>query len=318
MLQLDAPVLALRLDRRALIAALDRAFREPCTVPARQQYALPAGQSAHGSPGGHGAGTLLVMPAGTQGRSLGIKIVTVFPENSRRNLHSVNASYLLLDAASGQPRALLDGTELTLRRTAAASALASMYLSRTDASRLVVVGTGNLAPHLIESHALVRPIRSVRIWGRRAERATALAARLSREGLLVEATDDLQAAVRWADLVSCATLAHDPLVLGAWLRPGQHLDLVGSFTAQMREADDEAIGRCDLYVDTRAGALAESGEIIGAIARGVIDASAIRAELSDLPSGRFARAGDDAITVFKSVGTAIEDLAAAELACAAP
>jgi ornithine cyclodeaminase len=126
----------------------------------------------------------------------------------------------------------------------------------------------------------------------------------------------LQAAVRWADIVSCATLARAPLVRGAWLRPGQHLDLVGSFTAEMREVDDGAIGRCELYVDTRAGALAEAGEIIGAIARGIIEPSAIRAELADLPSGRFARAGDDSITVFKSVGTALEDLAAAELACA--
>jgi ornithine cyclodeaminase len=310
MQQLDAPALALRLNRRALIAALDRAFRAPCTVPPRQQYALPSGQH------GHETRTLLVMPAWAQGRSLGLKIVTVFPENSRQNLPAVHASYLLLDAATGQPRALLDGTELTLRRTAAASALASMYLARADASRLLMVGTGNLAPHLIESHALVRPIRSVRIWGRRPERAAALADRLSREDLVVTPTADLQAAVRWADIVSCATLARAPLVRGAWLRPGQHLDLVGSFTAEMREVDDGAIGRCELYVDTRAGALAEAGEIIGAIARGIIEPSAIRAELSDLPSGRFARAGDDSITVFKSVGTALEDLAAAELACA--
>jgi ornithine cyclodeaminase len=211
---------------------------------------------------------------------------------------------------------LLDGEELTLRRTGAASALASRYLSAPDASRLTMVGTGQLAPHLIESHACVRPIRDVRIWGRRAERANAVAASLSRPQLRVEAVEDLEAAVRWADIVSCATLSQQPLVRGAWLRAGQHLDLVGAFNPQMCEADDEALARAELYVDTRVGALAESGEIIGAIQRGVIDSKAVRAELSELASGRFMRSHSAAITLFKSVGTALEDLAAAELAIA--
>ena len=134
---------------------------------------------------------------------------------------------------TGQPRALLEGAELTLRRTGAASALASRHLALADASRLAMVGTGRLAPHLIESHAAVRPIREVRIWGRHSERARSLAAALDRPGLSVEAAADLEAAVRWADIVSCATLSRQPLVLGAWLKPGQHLDLVGAFTPQM-------------------------------------------------------------------------------------
>ncbi len=306
---LDAATVAKRLDRRLLIEALDRAFRERYTAPLRQQYALPAS-------GDQDSGTLLVMPAWRDGGSLGVKIVTVFAANARRRLPAVQGSYLLLDGASGRPRALLDGNELTLRRTGAASALASRYLSRADASRLLIVGSGRLAPHLIESHRLVRPISEVRIWSRRAEHAQNLAVEASSESLPVTAALGLEAAVRWADVVSCATLSQAPLVQGAWLKPGQHLDLVGSFTAEMCEADDRAIARGELFVDTRAGALQEAGEIIGAIRRGVIDSSAIIAQFSELGTGRFARAQDTSITVFKSVGTAIEDLVAAELVLA--
>jgi ornithine cyclodeaminase len=311
MMHLDASALAARLDRRALVEALDTAFRKPHTVPPRVHWEVAAAQS------GERAGTLLVMPAWSVGGALGIKVVTVFPDNALRGLPAVAASYLLLDAGTGQPRALLDGAELTLRRTGAASALASSYLSLAGASRLTMVGTGRLAPHLIESHAAVRPIREVRIWGRHPERAEAMAALLNRAGLSVEAAPDLEAAVRWADIVSCATLSQQPLVLGEWLEPGQHLDLVGAFTPQMCECDDRAISRAELYVDTRAGALAESGEIIGALERKVIDRSALKAELSELGSGRFARIGTSVITLFKSVGSALEDLVAAELAICA-
>jgi ornithine cyclodeaminase len=316
MLQLDAAALAARLDRQALIEALDAAFRTPCSVPVRERYHVAS--ALHGQRDG----TLLVMPAWRTGGALGIKLVTIFPDNARHSLPSVYASYLLLDAATGQPRALLDGGELTLRRTGAASALASRYLSSPGASRLTMVGTGHLAPHLIESHAVVRPIREVRIWGRHIERAEALAAALARSGparpdLSIEATSDLESAVRWADIVSCATLSRQPLVLGTWLQAGQHLDLVGAYNADMCEADDEALARGELYVDTRSGAFDESGEIIGAIARGVIDRGAVRAEFCELAAGLFLRSSPQAITVFKSVGTALEDLAAAELALSA-
>jgi alanine dehydrogenase len=310
MLQLDAEALAARLDREALIEALDAAFRAPVSAPGRHRHMIEPAQ-----PGARG-GTLLVMPAWRAGGSLGIKLVTVYPDNAQQGLPTVAATYLLLDASTGVPQALLDGEELTLRRTGAASALASRYLSVADASRLTMIGTGKLAPHLIESHARVRPIREVRIWGRRPVRAAAVAASLSRPQLRVEAVDDLEAAVRWADIVSCATLSQQPLLRGAWLRAGQHLDLVGAFNPQMCEADDEALARAEIYVDTRVGALAEAGEIVGAIARGVIVPQAVRAELTELASGRFERSHPAAITLFKSVGTALEDLAAAELALA--
>jgi ornithine cyclodeaminase len=177
-----------------------------------------------------------------------------------------------------------------------------------------MVGTGRLAPHLIESHATVRPIREIKIWGRHIEHSRALAASLQRPGWIVEASEDLESAVRWAQVVSCATLSRQPLVRGEWLTAGQHLDLVGAFTPDMCEVDDAAVARSELFVDTHEGALRESGEIIGAIRRGIIDASCVRGELSDLASGRAGRSDASAVTLFKSVGTALEDLVAAELA----
>src|SRR5580704_17698019 len=218
MLQLDASALAACLDREALIDALDAAFRGSAVVPPRQQYAIREA--------GARGGTLLVMPAWRAGASLGVKLVTVYPDNAGKGLPAVAATYLMLDASTGMPRALLDGEELTLRRTGAASALASRYLSAPQASRLAMVGTGRLARHLIESHSRVRPIREVRVWGRRLERAQAVAESLHSPQLRVEAVEDLEAAVRWADVVSCATLSQVPLVRGAWLHEGQHIDLV--------------------------------------------------------------------------------------------
>jgi alanine dehydrogenase len=311
MRHMDPSQVAARLDRRTLIDALDAAFRKPHRVPERQHYHVEPARA------GEVGGTLLIMPAWDPGGALGIKLVTVFADNAQRGLPAVHASYLLFDAATGQPCAVLDGGELTLRRTAAASALASRYLASSDAQRLLLVGTGRLAPHLVESHLLMRPIREVRIWGRRAERANALAESLERPGVSIMVTEDLEASTRWADIISCATLSQQPLVLGAWLRPGQHLDLVGAYTPQMREIDDEAIVRGALYVDTRAGTLSESGEIVGAVARGVIEPSAILAEFSDLPAGSFKRQSPRAITIFKSVGSALEDLVAAKLVLAA-
>jgi len=306
--QLNAATLSVRLERRALIGALDAAFKGRYEMPLRHHHSLPPG-----SAGGH-SGALEIMPAWRTGGSLGIKIATICPDNATRGLPTVHASYLLLDAGTGRPRALLDGTEMTLRRTGAASALASQYLSTPQASRLLMVGAGRLAPHLIESHLVVRPIQEVRVWARRLEQAGALAASLASTGVKITATDDLEGSVGWADIVSCATLSHEPLVMGRWLRPGQHLDLVGAFTPDMREVDDEAVKRAEIFVDTRPGVLSEAGEIVGAISRGVIGENAIRGEFSQLAKGVFARSGPQAITLFKSVGCALEDLAAAELA----
>jgi ornithine cyclodeaminase len=239
-------------------------------------------------------------------------------------LPSVFGQYVLLDGRTGQSLALLDGTMLTKRRTACASGLAARYLAPHNAARLLMIGTGALAPHLVRVHAKVRPIREVAIWGRRPAEAEALAGRLAASlpdalgrPISVRAVTDRRAAVGDADIISCATLSKEPLVEGAWLHEGQHIDLVGAYTPEMRESDDKAMWRARVYVDTRAGALKEAGDIVQAIRNGTIDEDDVIADLSELTRGQQTGrlAGDDAsLTLFKSVGTALEDLAAAELA----
>jgi len=305
---IDATEIHRLLDFPSLIEALRAMFRAGCEVPQRHHHSIAPAQ-----PGGNSA-TLLLMPAWQAGRTLGVKIVTVFPENARRARPSVYGSYLLLDASTGEPNALLDGTALTLRRTAAASALAADYLARADSAVHLLVGTGALAPHLAAAHAAVRPIRETRIWGRDPAKAAALAERLARTGHAAAPVGDLAEAVAAADIVTCATLAQEPLIRGAWLRPGTHLDLVGGFTPEMREADDDAVARAGVYIDTDA-ALHEAGDIVQPLASGHLARERILGDLFDLCRGVCpGRRDAGEITLFKSVGSALEDLTAAQLA----
>jgi ornithine cyclodeaminase len=300
------------LDDIALIDRLEAMFKAGCDTPLRHHHALPEGM-------------LLLMPAWTA-RHIGIKLVTVFPGNARRSLPSVLGQYMLLDGRTGQTVALLDGTMLTKRRTACASGLAARYLAPASATRLLMIGTGALAPHLVRVHAKVRPIREVAIWGRRPEAAEALARDLAGSlpaalgrAVTVRAVGDRRAAVGEADVISCATLSKDALVEGDWLRPGQHVDLVGAYTPEMRESDDKAVQRARVYVDTRTGALKEAGDIVQPLRNGTIDEDDVIADLFELTRGqqRGRLPGDTStITLFKSVGSALEDLAAAELAVA--
>jgi ornithine cyclodeaminase len=256
------------------------------------------------------------MPA-WDGAGLGVKIVTVFPRNRVRGLASVAALYVLMDGATGHPRALIDGEALTLRRTGAASALASTYLSRRDARALLVVGTGALAPTMAAAHCAVRPIERVDVWGRSGDRAQALAERLRVQGLPARPVAHLDAALADADIVTCATTSTEPIVRGAQVRPGTHVDLVGAFTPAMRESDDALVQRASVFVDTYAGALMEAGDLVQPMAEGAFAREQVRAELADLCAGRHpGRASDDEVTLFKSVGTALEDLCAARLVAA--
>jgi ornithine cyclodeaminase len=290
-----------------LIAALRDAFRGDIVTPTRHHHTLARPD---------GDATLLLMPAWSArpGGYAGVKVVSVFPGNAARHTPSVTGTYLLLDGDTGAPLAVLDGPALTTWRTAAASALAASMLAVPDARRMVMVGAGALAPHLIAAHAAVRAIEDVAIWNRTPERAAAIAARLERPDLRVHTVRDLADAVADADIVSVATMSHEPLIAGAWLRPGTHLDLVGAYHPGMREADDAALRRARVHVDTRAGALKEAGDIVQAHASGAIEQADIAGDLFDLCRGSVrGRRSADEITLFKSVGSAIEDLAAAVL-----
>ncbi len=289
-----------------MLAALDAMLKDDVAAPLRANHPIDVP--------GEAAATLLLMPAWRSGRRIGVKLVTVFPGNALRDERAVGAVYVLFDARNGAPLALFDGEELTARRTAGASAYAANRLARADARHLVLVGSGRLARGLVEAHRMVRPIERVSLWGRTPEHAQAAAAAMVKDGLPVTAVRDLERAVREADIVSCATLSTEPVVYGAWLSPGVHLDLIGAFNARMRETDDDAIARADLIVvDSRVAALAEGGDIVQAMKSGVIGEADIASDLAALARGTHpGRTRADQITVFKSVGFALEDLAAAE------
>jgi ornithine cyclodeaminase len=247
------------------------------------------------------------------GRAYGIKTINIAPGNAARGLQGLHATYVLYDATTGVPIALLDGDEITTRRTAAASALAASWLARADARALLVVGAGRVARLLPAAHAAVRPIETVEVWARSGAAAQALAANLRSAGFDARAEPDLSAAAGRADIVSCATMATEPIVQGRWLRAGSHLDLIGSFTPSMREADDDCFRDARLYVDTRE-ALAKSGDLLGPLSRGVFAADDVQGTLAGLCRGESpGRRTAGERTVFKSVGNALEDLAAAML-----
>ncbi len=297
------------LDFPSLIDALGETFRGGFHAPQRHHHEIERA--------GEAAATALLMPAWTTpgagaGDFLGVKIVNVFPGNSARGLPAVHGLYVLQSGVTGQALATMDGTRLTLWRTAAASALAARHLARPDAKRLLLVGAGSLAPFLARAHAAARPIESVAVWNHRPEGAHRLAQSLNAQGFQAHATGRLEDAVRAADIISCATLSQTPLVAGAWLRPGQHLDLVGAFSMRMREADDAALKRARVFVDTSA-ALSEGGDVAVALQSGAIARADVIADLAALVRGAPGRGGAEEITLFKSVGAAVEDLAAAML-----
>lgn len=310
MLTISAAEVDRALTFPGLVETLRTAFREGAVQPVRHHHTIERPTGA--------ASTLLLMPAWTDFNAahgaaghIGVKIVTVSPDNNKIQKPAVMGLYLLLDGVTGEPQALIDGQRLTQWRTACASALATSYLAREDASKLLVVGAGALSPFLARAHSAVRPIRQIKIWNRTPANAEKVATELRAEGFLAEAAGDLDAALGEADIVSSATISTTPLVKGAMLKPGAHVDLVGGFTPVMRESDDDAIRRARVYVDTRAGATKEAGDIVQPLASGVLSKDAIVADLHELARGeKKGRESADEITLFKSVGAALEDLAA--------
>lgn len=282
-----------------LIGALSQAFAEPFESPDRMHCDLP----------GDGEAKLLVMPAWQDRSAIGVKVATVMPENARLGLPTIDGIYVLMNGQTGSPAAILEARALTALRTAAISALASSHMSRRDASTLLIVGTGALAPHLARAHAAVRKFGKVLVWGRNHQKAAAVAGGLGDLDCPILAVEDLAASVAEADVVSCATLSSEPLIQAEWVKPGTHLDLVGSFTPQMREADPALFRGARLAIDT-ATALKESGDLIEPARRGWISEPVTL--LADLVRRTAAgRQGADERTVFKSVGTGLSDIAAA-------
>jgi alanine dehydrogenase len=296
------------LDFPPLVEAVRQAFRlGDFTTPPAELHTLPVP--------GEPTASLILLAAWRTGQHFGIRLTTAFPGNAARHKPVRAGEYLVGDAKTGEILAILDGPALTARRTAATSALAASYLARAESERMLMIGTGALAPHLIAAHASVRPIHNVLIWGRDHDKAAKLAQHLDRRNFKVAPTDDLEKAVHGADIICCATAAREPILKGAWLPQGVHVDLVGSRTPQMRETDDETMTRARIFVDTRDAAEQQAGDIAQPLAAGVITPFDIAGDLFELTRGdRAGRRFTSQITVFKSVGHALEDLTAAQVA----
>lgn len=286
----------------ALIERIASAFVEGVEAPPRHHHAMHRKD---------GEATMLLMPAWQTEGYVGVKMVNVYPQNAAAGLPAIAGVYLLSNGDNGQPLACIDGSELTRRRTAAASALAARELAHPDAETLVVLGTGKLAPMLIEAHASVRPIRKVQVWGRHPDKAAELAQQYQ-DRFDTGVVTNLAESVSQADIISCATLSTEPLVKGDWLKAGAHLDLVGAFRPTMRETDSVAMTRGRVFVDTYAGARGEAGDLLQAIEESDFSFDDVQAELAEVLRGdKPGREQSEDITVFKSVGASLEDLAAA-------
>ncbi|MCU0983816.1 MAG: ornithine cyclodeaminase family protein [Acetobacteraceae bacterium] len=301
---IDAASLASLTPYPALVSALARGLALPVESPAR----------THLDPTGAGD-ALLLMPAWRKGGLMGVKLVTAYPGNGALGLPAIAASYTAFRHATGEVLAVIDGTELTARRTAAAAALGAQWLARADARRLLIIGTGALSAPLARAHYAVMPgLREVRVWGRVGAKAARIAELLSMEGITAAPAGALAGEVAEADVIVAATTAARAFIAADWVRPGAHLGLVGAFTPAMAEAEPALMPRAALWADDRDAVLAKGGEVTQAIAQGLIGPEAVRGDLTSLArDGRPARQEGE-ITVFKSVGFAALDLIAAELA----
>lgn len=300
----DAEAIRKNLSWKDCVEALRSMFAKGCEAPVRHHHSVkvPGQQEA----------TMLLMPAWLPGKYLGLKLVNVFPDNPSKNLPTIMGNYLLMDGSTGAPIVIMDAGELTARRTAAASALASSYLSRNDSKKLLIVGSGRLAGYLGFAHGAVRNLDEIKVWARNPAKAEKVAEIYREAGKTADVSENLEEASNWADIISCATMSSEPLVLGKWLQPGVHLDLIGGFKPTLRETDDEVIIRSRVFVDTREGALAEAGDLLIPIKNGVFSSADIQAELSELAAVQHpGRTNNEEITLFKSVGASLEDLAAA-------
>lgn len=300
----DQAAVAQALPYPALIEALAAGLQQPIQSPARSVYAPNGDNSA-----------VLIMPAWKVQEIMGVKLVSIWPGNSARGQSAVSAVYVLISCADGTPIAVLDGTELTLRRTAAAAALSARMLARKNSQTLAILGTGSLSVPMAVAHASVLDCKTILVWGRDGKKTQAVVDRLALQGITAHASNDLQATLAQADVVSVASTANEPFIRSDWVRPGTHLSLMGAFTPTMAEAEPALMPRAQVFADSREAVLQKGGEVLQAIQQGLMAAADILAELAELAAQpqRAWRASDEAITVFKSVGFASLDLIAAEL-----
>ncbi|HEX7119573.1 MAG TPA: ornithine cyclodeaminase family protein [Longimicrobiales bacterium] len=289
-----------------LVEALREAFGSPAGTPQRMMFPLSAGESRD---------AFALLPS-WNGDVIGVKAFTYLPGNAAEGRDILHSKIILFDRRTGEPLDLVDGTSVTFWRTAAVAALAADYLARRDARRLLVCGTGNLAPYMALAHASVRPIEEVVIWGRNPAKAERAIERIleKRPELRCRVAGDLETEAGAADVISCVTASHEPIILGRWVRPGTHTDFFGNHERDGRECDTELVAGSRVYVDSRVNVLAEAGDLLIPIAEGRFTEDGVLGELSELCSGAVpGRGSDDEITLFKSVGTALADLAAAHL-----
>ena len=287
-----------------LIEALARGLQLPIEAPSRSFFAP-----------NDDASCVLIMPAWKAKEVFGVKLVSVWPSNKDIGSPTVSAVYVLLSCENGMPLAVIDGTELTLRRTAAAAALAASILASKSSQTLAILGTGALSVPMVQAHASVMHFKNILIWGRQKNKALSVVAELKNLGIESTYSEDLSATLNKADVVAAATTATEPFIISKWLKPGTHLGLIGAFTPQMAEAEPSLMSKVQIFADNRSAVLEKGGEILQAIDQGIISPSSIEGELSELASAptRSWRNNDQAITVFKSVGFASLDLIAAEL-----
>ncbi len=304
MLLIDEEQIKKHLDWQQTIDSLEQIFAGSCTVPQRRHYTISLNDQQDAA--------MFLMPAWIAGRYSGLKLISLYPDNNKKGLPTILGTYLLIDGGTGQVLAQLDGAELTARRTVCTSALASKYLSRSDAKRLLIVGSGRLARYLGFAHDAVRPLEDIFIWARNRDKAQEVAEIYLKSGYKCRVVDDLKSGCAGADIISCATMSSEPLIHGEWLQPGTHIDLIGAFTPETRECDDDVVAGSTIFVDTKAGALAEAGDLLIPIKKGIISRSDIAAELSELVLCKYpGRTTTMEITLFKSVGAALEDLGVA-------
>ena len=300
----DTKAIQTALPYQLLVEALAQGLQQFAQTPARSFFSPNQDSSC-----------VMIMPAWRPHQMMGVKLVSVWPENNAKGESAVSAVYVVISCLDGRPLAVLDGTELTLRRTAAAAALAAKRLARENSETLAVLGTGSLSVPLVQAHTDTMRLKNVLVWGRQFHKTQRVVKQLKELGIEVRAMGDLEETLALSDVVAVATTATEPFLKADWVKPGTHISLVGAFTPQMAEAEPVLMARSQLFADCRASVLEKGGEVFQAIKQGLVLDSDIIADLAELTaqSDRNWRHDGQAITVFKSVGFALLDLIAAEV-----